>query len=199
MSSAGDRLYERLAPVATYDVENGMVVQAIAETLAAPQQIVEDLARDSDTQLAWQAALDPDTCPAIMLPWLAQFAGVTLQPGDDEAGQRARITQAAGFYRGTNRAIRENVQATLTGSKGVTILERVSGNRWATTIVTRASETPDPAATTRAALSQKPTGFIFTVVTSDEPIIDEGGAARTIDAIGSAGTTIDGVTVADWT
>lgn len=200
MSTAGDRLLDRLAPVATYDDENGGVVAALAETLAEPQQIVDDVARDQeDGQLAWQPALDPDTAPSVLLPWLAQFPGVALPPDASEQEWRDRIKQAAGYYRGTVRAIREEVQRTLTGTKSVIVLEQVSSDPWAVTVKTRTGETPNVTATTAAALSQKPAGMLMTVVVSDEPILDEGGAARTIDGIGSAGTTIDAVATTDWT
>src|SRR4051812_43317746 len=82
VTTAGERLYGRLAPVAVYDEANGNVLQALAETLADPQQIVDDVARDSVTQIAWQPATDPDTAPAVLLPWLAQFPGVKLLPSD---------------------------------------------------------------------------------------------------------------------
>jgi P2-related tail formation protein len=189
-TTAGERLYDRLAPVATYDEENGGVVAALADMLALPQAVVDDIARDdlsrpAGTQLAWQPLLDPDTTPWI--DWLAQFPGVKLLPSDltDEA-KRARVKQAAGFYRGTTRAIVEAVQPTLTGNQTVIVQNQVGGDVWAQTVITRTSETPDAATTTRAALTQKAAGVIQTMVISDVPIIDEG--TRTIDA---ATVTID--------
>lgn len=185
-TTAGERLYQRLAPVATYDDSNGGIVAALADTLALPQAVVDDIARDdfsrpAGSQLAWQPLLDPDTTPAAFLPWLAQFPGVKLLPSDlTEAQQRARISQAAGFYRGTTRAIVEAVQPTLTGNRTVIVQNNVGGNPWAQTVITRTAETPDAAATTRTALSQKAAGVIQTMVISDVPIIDEG--TRTIDA-----------------
>lgn len=195
VTSAGTRLYDRLAPVATYDPENGNIVRAIAEVLAEPQELVDQVARDTDTHLAWQAALDPDVTPDEFLPWLAQFAGTQLLPSDTAEQQRERIKSAAGFHRGTPRAIREEVQLTLTGTKFVNLLQRVGGDMWAITVVTRTTETPDPAATERAARAQKPAGMLMTFVVTDEPIIDEG--TRTIDA---ATVTIDAPpTLADVT
>lgn len=179
MSTASDRMLERLAPLATYDAENGGVVAALAAALAAPQAVVDDVARETDTHRPWQAALDPDACPAAWLPWLAQFAGVTLLPADDEAAQRQRIKRAAGYRRGTVPAMIEEVKATLTGTQSVTYLRNVDGNPWLQTIVTRTSETPNPAATEQAARRQKVAGVKLTVITSDEPIVDE--FTRTID------------------
>lgn len=194
MSTASDRLYERLGPLAAYDPENGNVVQALAETFSLPQDVVDEVARDTDTQLAWQPALDPDTCPAEWLLWLAQFPGVTLLPSDlTEAAKRARIKAATGFYRGTKRAMVEVVQATLTDTRSVQVLTHVGGDMWAITVVVRTSECPSPALSERAALSQKPAGQILTFVVSDEPIIDEG--ALTIDT--AADVPVDNLNLGD--
>lgn len=189
--TAAERLYERLGPVATYDAENGYVVQYIAEALALPQAVVDEVMVDGD-QLAWQPALDPDTCPADWLPWLAQFPGVTLLPSDlTEAQRRARIKAAAGFYRGTQRAMIGAVQATLSAPDApVTILTNVGDDRWALEVITRTADTPDPAASERAARSQKPGGFLLTYVVSDSPIVDTGTLA--VDA--ATGTVEDATT-----
>lgn len=194
VTSAGSRLYDRLTPVATYDADNGYVVRSIAETLADSQAIVDQVARDSDTHLAWQAALDPDATPAEMLPWLAQFAGTRLLPADSEQQQRDRIKQAAGFYRGTVRAIREEVQRTLIDTLYVRILERVGGDPWAITVITRTGETPDPAASERAALAQKPAGMILTFVVSDAPVWAEATETWTSVAATWTDATVTDVT-----
>lgn len=194
MSAASDRMLERFGPAATYDVANGGVVTALAAALALPQAVVDDVARESDTHLPWGAALDPDAAPAEWLPWLAQFAGVTLLPADDEAAQRQRIKTAAGFHRGTSDSMVGAVQATLTGTQYVDYLTSVGGDPWQQTLQTLTSETPDPAVTTREAMAQKPAGVKLTVIVSDAPIIDAG--TRTVDA-GTA--TIDTATIADVT
>lgn len=200
VTTSGDRIYRRLEPLADSDDTTAGVLHAIAGALGTGATPVDEVARDTDTHPAFGMLLDPDAAPSWALSWLAQFPGVTLQPSDTEQQQRDRISAAAGFYRGTVQAMIETVQATMTGAKSVTVLTRVSGNRWAMTVVCRAADTPDPDAAERAALSQKPAGFFpWNFVVSDEPIIDEAGASRTIDAIGSAGTTIDGITVANWT
>lgn len=186
MSSAGDRLYGRLEPVATYDDENGGVVAAIADMLAAPQQLVDDVARDTDTQLAWQPALDPETAPEALLAWLAQFAGSSLLPSDTVDQQRTRIKAAAGFYRTTVKAIRDEVGLYLTGSKTVQVLKQVGGDPWAMTVLVRTSETPDSAQAQRAAMAQKPAGVILTFVVSNDPIWPE--ATLAFSAVGAAET-----------
>lgn len=165
-TTAGERLYARLGPVATYDDDNGNVVQALAETLAEPQQIIEDVTRDGETREAWAIAGDPDTAPAELLPWLAQLAGVRLLDSDTEAQQRLRIKTAAGYYRGTPRAIIEELQLLLTGTKQVFLLTR-DPDMWHQTVGTLTSES---AAATVAQLdnavkAQKPAGVLVDRVT----------------------------------
>jgi hypothetical protein len=194
VSDSGDRLYARLAPVAVYDASNGNVVRALADVLAAPQDLISQVARGDETFEPWARATSPSQAPDVLLPWLAQFAGVELLPSDTVAQQRARIGAAAGFYRGTTRAMREAVELTLTGEKFVSIVPRVGGDMWQMTVRVRASECPDLGVSERAALSQKPAGVILTFTASDVPAIDEG--TLTIDT----GTDdIDDATVEDVT
>lgn len=200
LPSSGDRLYARLEPIAYADPDQGFPLKGLSGALMAPREIIDNVTQDQGDTIGWGVAVDPDTAPDDLLDWLAQLPGVILPPSALTAAEkRDRISQAAGFYRGTPRAIREDVQRTLTGSQYVGIFERPGGNAYQLTVVTRTSETPDAAAAERAARSQKPAGIVMTFSTTSTPIIDEGGAARTIDAIGTAGTTIDGVAISDWT
>lgn len=194
MNESAERIYARLAPI---DVGDG-TLKHIAEALGLGSVEIDEVVRGTDTHAPWARLMDPATCPVWALGYLAQWVGERLLPLDSEADQRARIAQAAGFYRSTDRAMREEVQRTLTGTKSVTVLNRVGGDRWAQTVKVKTSETPSSAASEAAARRQKEAGVILTFVVSDEPIIDEGGAARAIDGIGLAGTTIDGATSGDW-
>jgi len=193
--SIGERMQAQLAPYAEADPAG--LLDALATGFAAPLEIC-DVARDTDTHIAWGQVLDPDAADARLLPWLAQFSGDQLLPSDMVQDQRDRLTSPSNFYRGTVEAIRAEMRPTLTGNQTVLVLERVSGNEFAVTIVTRTSETPNPAATEAAGRRQLAPWLIGTWVVSNDAIIDEGGATRTIDAIGSAGTTIDGIVIADW-
>jgi hypothetical protein len=194
MGAAADMILRALAPVIQVWSDSEPALDAIAAALMAPVELVDQVVRDTATIPAWQAIRDPDAAPAEFLPWLAQHVGVQLQPGDSEVAQRARISQTAGFDAGTVKAIVTNVQRTLTGTKTVRVLERVSGDPWAMTVITRTSETPDAAAAQAAALEQTPAWIVLTFVTSNAPLIDEG--TRIIDA-GTA--TIDTATLADVT
>ena len=190
--SAAERFYKRLEPIA---FDDDGTLAALTEALMAPIEIAE-IARDTDDGLiAWEPLFDPDTCPAVLLDWLAVYNGVILPPSaltDDE--KRSRIKQAAGRYRGTEQAWIEEIQRALTGEKVVRLLTFVNGDRWKVTIITRASETPDPAAVERTAFAQKPAGILLTFIVTDEPLIDEGS----LD-INSVGPAIDAVTLDDIT
>jgi hypothetical protein len=94
--------------------------------------------------------------------------------------------------RGTPRAILNAVRDTLTGTRYAHLLERVGGNAYALTLITRPSETPDPAVTYAAALRQKPMGMALTHTLTEGVIIDEG--TKTID---TSTATIDTATISD--
>jgi hypothetical protein len=121
---------------------------------------LHDVVRDTPDGPGWSVLLDPDRCPAWALPWLAQFAGVTLTPDADEATWRSEITNPSALRRGTPAALREAAQRTLTGGKRFTLYERVY-SAYRDVAITYAAETPDPAATERAILSQKVAGRLF--------------------------------------
>jgi hypothetical protein len=91
--------------------------------------------------------------------WLGQLAGVTDAAGTVE--QQRLAVQGRGSSRGTVAAIRAAVQATLTGTKRVTITERADG-AYRIEVITYAPETPDTARTLAAVLSAKPAGLLLT-------------------------------------
>jgi phage tail P2-like protein len=172
-----ERATAQLAPYLEVDTEG--LLPALAAGFMAPLEIC-DIARDTDTHIAWGTLYDPDTCPAPLLPWLAQLSGDQLLPSDTEQDQRERITDPGNFFRGTVEAIKAEIRPVLTGNRTVIVLERVSGDPGAVTIITRTSETPNPAAVIVAAWRQLAPWLIVTFVVTDSPIIDE--ATRTINA-----------------
>lgn len=198
LTTAADDYYQRLGPLVETDPENGYAVLALADALTSPLGVVHQLVQATDTHEPWALLLDVDNVPEELLPWLAQPAGVRLRPGDTVSQQRARVKAAAGRYAGTDQAMKDEVALTLTSRDPARVMV-LHPSRWTMTVVTRTSDTPDSAASQAAALEQVPGGTILTFVVSDDPIVDEAGVARTIDAIGSAGTTIDATMLADWT
>jgi hypothetical protein len=186
--------YQQLRLLAPNDEQLGW---PLAHFIAAQMGPLEDLVEwtsDTDAGPGYSVFLDIDRCPAIALPWLAQFKGVVIPAGLTEDKQRAWIRSAEGQHRGTVDALERAGQRHLTGTKSVRVLERVGGNAYAMTAVTRTSETPDPAATLADLQSAKRIGMLLTHIVSDEPIVDE--STRTINAI-TVG--LDALTVADVT
>ena len=190
--SIAERMQAQLAPYQEADPAG--LLDALATGFAAPLEIC-DVARDTDTHIAWGSVLDPDVADARLLPWLAQFSGDQLLPSDSVQDQRDRLTSPSNFYRGTVEAIRAEMQPTLTGAKQVLILERTT-NEWTLTVITRTSETPSPAVAEAAGRRQIAPWLIATFIVTDAPIIDEAGAAKTYDSAGAA-VTYDSAGVAD--
>jgi hypothetical protein len=112
----------------------------------------------------------------------------------DEWGAYARraLREQNAKRRGTRRAMLDAVRDTLTGARYANLLERVGGNAYALTLITRPSETPDAAATYAAALTQKPLGMALTHTLVESVTVDEG--SKTID---TATATIDTATLGD--
>lgn len=121
---------------------------------------VHDIVRDSDTRDGWSIVLDPDATADEDLPWLAQFAGVQLDPALSVADQRAAIVDHPRFERGTPAALLEDLKATLTGAKQVTMYEREL-NPYRVVVITYTAQTPDPAGSLAAVLAQKPAGVLL--------------------------------------
>lgn len=197
-----DELYEQLDPIAKWqtstdrnaDETNDWPLLRLCEAVTKPYQELDDIAGDGDLP-GWAALLDPDLTPVWALPWLAQLVGVRLTVGASEAVQRAEVTTAAGWRRGRPASIVAAVQATLTGTKDVRIVERWT-SAYTLLVLTIPSETPDEAVTLAAIISQKPAGIVLEYMTESTPIIDEFDEDVTIDSLNVA-RTIDALTLAD--
>jgi hypothetical protein len=176
--------YDELKVTQPADEQLGWPFLIFLSGLAAAFGELHDLVRDTDNGPGWSPALDPARAPVFALPWLAQFAGVTLTPGADEAEWRDEITSPPAFQRGTRQAIIDATARTLTGNRTVTVYER-DGGPWDITVVTYTSETPDAAAAERGARSQKPAGLIMTFR------VDPGWDVGTLEATYSTRTVGD--------
>jgi len=160
------RLYASLAPLAEYDPSTSWSLLILCNAIGIPFQLVEEWVRDTPEGPGWSLLLDLDRCPDEALPWLAQFVGVRLLPDSTPDDQRHRIASTDGFRRGTPAAMRGAAQATLTGGRSVVFRERY-GDPYVLDVLTYTSQTPDPAATERALISQKPGGIVLTYRTAD--------------------------------
>lgn len=166
-AEAAARFYARLAPITEGDADRGHPLQRLVVAIMRAGELLYYLARESDTHAPWGKALDPDYAPSALLRWLALFPGVTLQPGDTDGEQRYRIKQAAGLYKSTPRAVIEELQLVLTGTRTV-LLGWHAPDQWHYLVATLAAETPDPAAVARAVEAQEPAGMVAAAVMTDD-------------------------------
>lgn len=191
---ASEVAYE-LAPLLAVDFNYGNVGEHFIAALNGPIEVVAEAVREDDEERdGFAVFLDLDNCPAFALPWLGQFKGIKSTPGLVETDARDEIRYGEGLRRGTVDALERAGQRHLTGTKAVRIVERAAGDPYALTVITRTSETTDPATTLADLLSAKRIGIVLTHIVSDAPTIDEG--TRSID---TATGIIDTATLADIT
>lgn len=156
-------LYDSLGAYRQGDEDTGwqllLACEAIATAFTEP---IAELVAERDGRVPWEILFDPENCPVAYLPYLAQFTGSTLTSSMSEAEMRAAIVLPEGFRRGTPDALIAAVKRTLTGGQTVHLDERWGGEAYQLRVRTLASETPDPAATEAAILTQKPIGIVLT-------------------------------------
>lgn len=149
-----DRLLEQLAPFQTIDNSGHFYI--LCDAIGAMFQPVEDLASDGPNgEPGWSILLDIDRIPAAYLGYLAQFVGVRLVNGLDDAAQRERVRSCGGFNRGRPASIVAAAKQSLTGNQNVILVER-DGSPWRYTVITFTDETPDQTQTLSDLMDQKP-------------------------------------------
>jgi hypothetical protein len=156
-----EHLYEELGVTQPADEQLGWPFLIFLIGVARAMGELPTIVRDTDEGPGWSAVLDVDRCPVWALPWLGQFVGVTLNPGQTEAQQRALVSRPPAFRRGTVAALKEALRAQLTGNRTILLTER-DGSPYRITVSVYASQTPNPAQAEAAARSQKPAGLIMT-------------------------------------
>jgi hypothetical protein len=180
LDSYAEQIYEQMAPLAFADEENGWPLLHLCAANGSLYQPVEDLVRDQGDAPGWSQLVDVDRCPDDFLPWLAQLPGVQLDYGATAESMRNRIRSTDGAKRGGANAFRGAASPHLTGERHVFVHER-DGSPWRVTVVTRTSETPDPAAVLAALLAQKPAGIVLEYSTVDGEVWDEIDAGTSWD------------------
>lgn len=163
------RLYQMVAPLAQDDPSFDWSLLILVNAIGQPWQLAEEIVRDTPDGPGWSLLLDVDRCPPQSLGWLAQFVGVRLRQDDTDEQSRERIVETDGFRRGTRQAIIAAARATLIGSRNVFVYERTGTpagpelwGAYRLAVITYTDETPDPAATLAAVLTQKPGGLVLT-------------------------------------
>lgn len=111
--------------------------------------------------IPWSKILNPEAAVnEAALLYLAQLAGVRVPQGMAFRDMQTFIERAEARRRGRLSYMVELAQATLTGNKFVFTIER-EPTAWTLRMVTRLSETPNPAATEAAILRGKPAGIVL--------------------------------------
>lgn len=129
----------------------------------------QDLTNWRSARIARLSSLgDPTQADSTWLPWLAQLVGARLDSAASDAEQRDTIRFAtSGWRAGTTSAIEDAARSALTGSRFAKVLQATDGDApgtpWDLTVVTRASETPNPGAVIDAILRKgvKPAGAVL--------------------------------------
>lgn len=186
-----------LAPLLVKDAENGDVGSHFIAVLTAPiEAIAEAVKEDDDDRPGFSLFMDIETCPAEYLPWLLQIKGVRATPGLSPEDARAEGRLAEGLRRGAVGSMQRAAARHLTGARTVRVLDRVGNDPYATVVITRTSETPDPAQTLSDIRSDKVIGELVSHIVTDDVIWEE--ATVTWDDV-SPGVTWDDVVLADVT
>ncbi len=175
--------YDWLGPVQADDPARGWPLLAFMGGIGEMFREVEQLVRARPGREPWQQAFDINQCPDFQVPWLGQMVGQRVTVSAPATVQRQQVSAEGGFKRGRPATLVAVVQSTLTGTRGVSLTERVS-DAWTMTVVTDPAETPNVTVTAAAAQRAKVAGLVLTVLQSSVPIVDQG--TRSIDA--STGT-----------
>jgi hypothetical protein len=98
--------------------------------------------------------VNPDFADAAWLEWLAQLVGARVEPKMTEQEKRDAIeTASSGWRAATKAAVEDAAKTALTGTKHAEVKDHSTdvsavgaAGQWDVLVVTRTSETPDPAA-----------------------------------------------------
>lgn len=161
VTEATEILYGYHAPIAQEDGSLNWDLLLWLETFGIWLQRVDDYIRDTDDGPGWSLVVDVDRCPEEALPYLAQFAGVSLVGVSDPVAQRDKVRDRPNLKRGRPASILSAAQTHLTGAKTVLMQERFDDNAYQLLIRTFADETPDEAVTLADILTQKPGGIVL--------------------------------------
>lgn len=172
VGSVAEEIYSGQVAFQVGDEARGWVLLHLCEALGMQQQVVHDIAVDTeDDHAAWSVIWNVERCPEWALPWLGMVRGVRFpQWITSVETKRQWIREVAGQKRGRPASLVEAVAATLTGSKTVVLRERYRAEdpdeldpdtAYHIQVRTRSAETPDPAFTARVAEAAKLGGLLL--------------------------------------
>ena len=157
----GERLEDRTDPLAPTDHDHGYAHAHLSEALSRGLIQLQQVFDPEDGTPPFTPLLDPQTCPAWGLPWLAQLVGASIPQTATEDQARQIITGLASHRRGTTSMLEAAAGLYLTGNKTVYFRERDGGDPYRLEVVTLDSETADPDAVRAALQAQKPGGIVL--------------------------------------
>ncbi len=172
------RLYERLPEhYRTADRANGFPLYrwlaGVGSQVGALEQLIGRLdfytTNDGGAPGETSDLVDPATADPRWLEWLAQLVGVPLDVSLSDPEKRDAIRFAsAGWRAGTKRAVADAARTALTGTKFAQVFDHTittpgDGGAWDVLIMTRGTETPDPARVLRTVIARgaKPAGVVL--------------------------------------
>jgi hypothetical protein len=191
VSPVAEQVYADLWPISGGDEDRGWALLLLVGLLAQPFAEVNELVTDG-----WSILFDVDRTPGKWLDRPASMIGARPPEGLTDDQRREYITNVGGLQRGMPAAIEAAAASHLTGTRRVTFRER-DGGAWRDTLITRTSETPDPAAVVAAINDPnlKPAGRKITHLVFDGWTLDEMEAAyaspRTLSDLEAAFATLD--------
>lgn len=124
----GSMLLDDLGPFRNADHDSYLL--ALSQMFESITQLVMDQGNDGDPDYipGWGTIFDVDRCATAFLPYLAQFVGVQIPAGTDDATARQIIRSESNQHRGTGTAIISAAQRNLRGTQSVTLLERTAAD-----------------------------------------------------------------------
>jgi hypothetical protein len=152
----------------------GYPLLTFLDAIGSQYAVTEAYTRDDATHIGWGQLLDVNACPTAALPWLAQFVGVTIPIGANDAQMRALIVGQANTKRGTASSMIAAVQQYLTGPARVDIYERTP-DPYSLKVVSYLTETPGGAgganavAALAALIAVKPAGLLLSYLVQSGP------------------------------
>jgi hypothetical protein len=164
---------------ATSDAILEILIGSWMRGLERPAQVAYGV---DEQGFAWEALSDPVRAPLWALPHAALYTGGTMpvrQPGEaDDAfltRARAEVVRPRGMLRGSYSALATAIQAHLTGTRFVSIVEWVDDSPWLLAARVRTDECPNPAAVVVAANDPAaiPAGMHVQLVLATGPVWDE--------------------------
>jgi hypothetical protein len=158
VSTLTERILLALGPALR--AQAGGLLPTLLEGLVGPALDVDVIVTDPSGRPGWSPLFDLDSSPHPA--WLGQLLGVPVDLAVNSDQARERILDRPAQRRGTPAALTTAVQAVLTGSRRVELVER-DGDAYQLRVRVYEAEVPDVTAVERAVASQKPVGVVATV------------------------------------